>query len=385
VNDLRKVPSLKYLNKKNTEVSDFLSDAVRPSWQNVLPENFERNTLQGLLKRNKWKPVVDGIKTIYPGMVFDEKKDVWTETSFKSPKKNVTIDSFLKKCEQYFLKFHGNKIAVQLSGGVDSSLIVGLLKYFGIKFSLVGMSSSRYEFRTEKKIQQILASAGQKVCLIDFEDFLPHSMIKHIPPHEYPDISAINFAAENAMATACNEIGADILFSGAGGDVLFRNPFSSFSKKCVVKKGIFLDYWLKDVVYSPCNVRLEAFYENDDIASCIMQLRNCQPIDKNKLWARHTFRKYLPKELTEYTYRADFWGLYLDGYKNMQSTLIAMNNEVYELTKLKYFSPNKLSELLDKDLLNSEKKTYQKLESHAAISSWICALNNSWSSQKKTK
>ena len=80
------------------------------------------------------------------------------------------------------------KFGVQLSGGLDSSLIIGILRNVGIEPVLIGLSNDRYEFRTERIIQEILLDGLSNNQLIS-DDGLS-SILRVI---EYPQTSFTQF------------------------------------------------------------------------------------------------------------------------------------------------------------------------------------------------
>ena len=66
---LRKLPSLHFATvPEGRTVTDFSDEVIGIPWTDLIPENFENNTLKGLLCCSEWQPVVKGFQVLYPGM-----------------------------------------------------------------------------------------------------------------------------------------------------------------------------------------------------------------------------------------------------------------------------------------------------------------------------
>jgi len=344
------------------------------AWKNLAPEVFENNVKLGELNRFKSLPVIENFLPVSPGMLWDENKKCLTDPFFKPQLQNVGINDFLNAVEFFFNTFKGKHIGIHLSGGLDSSIIIALLKHFNIPFSLVGMTSTRYEFRTEKYIQELLAPWGNETFLIDYEEYLPLSKLEKVPPHQHPEMLSMNYNTSRAMALECQRMGIDVLFTGNGGDNVFAEPVSANPDACTWLPQIFMDNWLDDFAYAPYGIEVASFYADPSIMNTIYNLRLGKGEDNSKLWARQFFKDYLPKELVNYTYCADFWGLYIDGLQDNSPTVRMLFEQAYDLTGNAYFSPQKTNELLNQDLLNANKSMYQKIESRISLATWLNSL-----------
>jgi hypothetical protein len=296
------------------------------------------------------------------------------ESRFKPVIKPTTIDDFLIASKQFFDTFQGKHIGVQLSGGLDSSLIISLLNHFKIPFSLIGMTSERYEFRSEKVIQNLYAPAGKNTVLLDYEKHLPFSEMEFVPPHQYPDMFCINYSANKAMAEECKKMGIEILLTGSGGDNIFAEPIPKNLEECTWLPLGFIEGWLDDLIYQPYGVKLTPFYADSELLNALYNLRLGEPEDNSKLWARSFFKDFLPKELINFTYCADFWGLYISGLQNAIPTVYDLFKNAYKLTENPFFSEENTDELFCQDILNAKKEMYQQLESRIAIAVWLNAL-----------
>jgi hypothetical protein len=260
---------------------------------------------------------------------------------------------------------------VQLSGGLDSSIIIYLLKYFNIPFTLIGMYSESYEFRTEFFIQKKLTELTETYELIDFKKNLPFSGLSSIPPFTYTDISSINYASDKAMAEACAKLGVDILLSGEGGDYVFSQEINSIETKYPWSSTEFYDSWLNENIYNKVGCELVPFYADEKIMNCIFNLRRGEKEDWGKMWARNFFKDVLPEELVNYAYYADFWGLYCKGILNANDEVREIISNAYLISNKKIFSPENFNSLLSENILNLDRSTYSKLEAKVASAVWV--------------
>lgn len=369
------VNRLKFVNTKSGEIINNIWQMLTAGgWKHASVINFENNNLKGVLSRDRWQPVIPDILPMYEGMQWNEQKGKIEETRFVPKLKEVNFFGVITAANKLFKSFENKRIGVQLSGGLDSSIIIGLLNLLEIPFSLVGMNSSRYEFRTERYIQEKLITLAQDAVLINFEEHLPHSNLYKVPPHQHPELLSINFSSENAMSEACKKLGIEILLTGDGGDNLFAEALENNPNNCPWIPQIFFDTFLADLIYAPQGVQLIPFYADKGIMDCIFNLRKGMKEDNSKCWARKYFESILPKELANYNYCADFWGLYVSGLIKAKPTIKKLFEQVYQLTRFEAYSPKEVDIILEQDLLDARKQMYQKIEARIAFAVWIHSL-----------
>ena len=343
-------------------------------WKQADFSVFEENTKLGELKRKHWKPFLPNVLPVFYGMVWSQTKKQMTEPYFVPTIQATEQKDFIEASQQFFNSFSGKHIGVQLSGGLDSSLIISLLQHLKIPFSLVGMTTDRYEFRTEKHIQSLYALYGKETVLLDYENYLPFTDLEVVPSHQYPDLLSANYAANKAMALECQKLGIEVLLTGNGGDNVFAEPISENPQECTWLPKGFTDGWLNDLVYAPYEIEVVPFYADKGILNTLYNLRLGEKEDNSKLWARNFFKDLLPQELTNYTYCADFWGLYVDGLLNAMPYIKELFKNAYRLTNNAYFSEERINKLLSQDLLNTKKTMYQEIEATIALAVWLKAL-----------
>jgi hypothetical protein len=341
-------------------------------WQAADLVAHEQNTVSGLPARSEWKSIFPDYKALAPSQTWHAASHRVIERRFPQI---ANPPSLLDAAAGFFASLSGERVGVQCSGGLDASLVIGLLRHLSIPHTLIGLTTARYEFRTEAFVQDVLSAGSNHSIFITHETCLPLAQLERVPPHQQPDISACNFAANHALAQACAGAGVTVLLSGAGGDVLLGSDASA--SVCPWLPGIFYDEWLDDLIYRPQGVRLVPFFAQPEVGAAIWSLRRGQREDIRKLWARHFFRAFLPRELSEFTYRADFWGLYIDGLRQALPALQCLYERAHELTGLDYFHPRHLALADGGATLDCDQHRAQAIEARASAAAWAVSLLDS--------
>ncbi len=283
---------------------------------------------------------------------------------------------FISAVERFFQRYMSESIGVQLSGGVDSSLIIGCLRRLGIPFALVGFTTNRFEFRTERHVQELLLE-GTTGVLLDHEQTLPFSSARDVPVHQVPETASLAHRIEARLADEAKKLGVTLLLSGSGGDLLLGGDASAST--CLWKISMFEDPFGQDLIYSPRGLKRISFYSDPEIATAIWHLRRGQEEDLRKCWARHYFKEFLPAELVNFTYKADFWGLRIDGLSQNRENLATLEDEAYELSGLEYFQRKSIKPLLAQPNTECEMEIDQLIEARAAAAAWVVSLKRHFS------
>lgn len=370
-------PNLRFYDLNGQrELSDVVDLIDHAFLQNIRPEQFEQNTRHGLLNREQWGPVLGSLLALYSGMQWNAEQGCALDPAYRPNLLPATLDTLHSAVESFLEQQDAESVAVHLSGGFDSTLIIGILNHLQIPVTLIGMSSERYEFRTERHIQNILAEkANGRAHLIDYEENLPHSGLRKTPPSQHPDMESGD-SSDHAIAEKCQELGIDLILSGEGGDILLGSAVPEDPALIDWKLQILAQDSITDLVYAPRGVRLESFYRDKGIADAIYSLRRGQKEDCAKRWAREYFRAFIPPELADYGYCADFWGLYIDGLHAALPVIHEIHEEAHEISQHPYFDKRCLEELLKQDLLRCDQRFYQKLESRVALAAWLCSVHS---------
>lgn len=343
-------------------------------WKNIEPHNLLDAALLCGVDRSLYKPVLKDTYLIHRGMLWNKSKHMPYDPIFIPRKVKVDYDIFLEKVCLFFNKYQNKQIGVQLSGGLDSSLIIGLLHYLKIPFKLIGLANNRFEFRTERHIQNLLAGWATQTIFVDYETCLPYSYIDKVPAHQYPEEYIRAFGADYVMAEAAKELGIEVLFTGQGGDNVFGDAIYDNPIDLKWMPHTYIQGWLQDLVYKPQGIELIPFYADEGISELIYNLRLGQKEDIPKVWARHFFKDFLPKELVSYTYHSDFWGFVISGVQEVMPKLPSLFEQTYTLTQNKFFSPEMVKKLNKIDLLDHKKETYMQIEPLIGIAVWIDSL-----------
>ena len=176
------------------------------------------------------------------------------------------------------------------------------------------------------------------------------------------------------MAKACNRLGIEVLLSGGGGDNLLGEEVPTRPAECTWRPQTFTDQFPVDIVYQPAGIFFTSFYGDREIVDAFFSLRRGMKEDYKKIWARDFFRDFLPKELTQHTYCADFWGRDIDGLIKAIPLIRKIHRFAEDHTQNKYFEETNLEKLLSEDLLRPTKELYQKLEARVSSATWVHSL-----------
>ncbi len=370
-------PNLRFLHRPSGLIFDSIWQELRfhGRWQRFCLAAHEENTLKGAGGRSDWQPIFEDWFPLDVGQQWcKDVKHVIDPVHTPNDQGDGSMKDFLEAARTFFARYEGRKIGVQLSGGFDSSLIIGLLRYFGISHALVGMESMRYEFRTERVIQQRLAEQNGDVILIDETSCLPCSRMRDVPPHQVPDLLSLDFSQDHDMAQACKRLGIEVLLSGGGGDNLLGGAVPVHMSACAWRPQTFTDSFLVDLIYAPVGIDFLSFFGDHGIVDACFRMRRGQGDDPAKRWARKFFRDFVPGELADYTYCADFWGRAIDGLIAAVGPIRELHKEARELTGNAYFDSEHLERLLAEDLLRPRKELYQRIEARISSAAWIMSL-----------
>ena len=372
---LYRQPSIHFRSTQNGLRYDSIWKELKEgAWKNISPENLLDAALIDGVDRTLYKPVLKDFYLIHECMLWDESKKIPYDPIFIPKKVDANLDSFLEEANHFFKRYQGKQIGVQLSGGLDSSIIIGLLHYLKIPFKLIGLKNKRFEFRTESRVQNLLSEWAEETILIDYETCLPYTYIDKLPPHQYPEEYIRTFGPDYIMAKKAKEMGIEVLLTGQGGDNVFGEQIKENPIDLKWMPHTYYQGWLEDLVYTPKGIELVPFYADERISELIYNLRLGQKEDIPKVWARQFFKDFLPRELVEYTYHSDFWGFIITGVQEVMPKLPVLFEQTYDLTQNEFFNIKKVKELMAIDLLDHKKETYMQIEPLLGIAVWIDSL-----------
>ena len=235
-------PSIRFYNAATQSIVDSIWDLLQNGlWREYQIDNRLYNDDLGEMRIGEWKPIFPNIHPIYPGYDWDISSNQLVEHRFVPQYiENVNLHTFLDVAQQYFLQFQGKKIGVHLSGGLDSSLIICLLHYFHIPFVLGGITTTRYEFRAEHRIQQILSEYCDDAFLINAEDYPFYGGLLDMPKHQIPDSYIKSNTSSRKLAQEFAARGVNVVLSGQGADTLFvsqkQEPIVTISAMSLISR-----------------------------------------------------------------------------------------------------------------------------------------------------
>lgn len=368
-----------YFNRKTKQVHYALYELINIDLiRKAKLKAHEKNISNFFSRPDQYLEVIDGISLIPPRSrwKFDGNKFHCLNERVVSTNFNNEISELLQIAKRLSSLFENKKIAIELSGGLDTSLVIGIIKHLGFDPFLVGMRSSRYELRTESFIQDKYADSFKNVCLLNANDSLPFSNLKTTPLHQHPSSSSLYYTHALQIAKECEKQGINIILSGMGFDALLCESVNKIENNTMAKSWhtwMLDDNWFKENIYNNYNISYASGAASQLIIKSIWTLRKGQKEDPKKWWARNEFKKYLPAELANYSYKADNSGGFVDGFINSKNDIADIFKVAYEITKFKEFSANALNDLSANVHLADESRD-KLILGRVSFANWIYGL-----------
>lgn len=239
-------------------------------------------------------------------------------------------------------------MAVELSGGLDSSLIIEFMLRQEFPLSLVAFVSSRYEFRTERAVQAHYEEQCSSVCLIPYEECPAFGFLDKVPSHPFPAQESLFYARHLAAAKACVTLEVDLLLSGEAGDQLLGFAPDPCDFRGRAPKGYaywnLAELWSDQYVYRPLGCSYVSGLALGRLPAMLLQARAGLGSDHMKIWARNKLRNHLPTMLTDYAYKAFHDGWVIDGLLAARSTIHKIADYSYNLIGHPALSPSLMLE-----------------------------------------
>lgn len=295
---------------------------------------------------------IAGICAIPPGTSWQTGPDRYY---FKSDTRSyaanpTTLDSTLRYAQKLINRLHsGTAVGVDISGGLDSSIVIELLTRWNIPVALVGMRSDRYEFRTEREVQNYYAQRASNLRLYSGEDVPAFSRLDEVPPHPFPTINSLNFAHAMKKVELCEDMGITTLLNGDAGDRLL-----SFSPPVLNSFGrapgnwaywnLAQSIWIDQYLFQPNGLRYISAFAAGRIPTLILQLRSGLDEDRMKLWARRKLKAYLPDLLTNYAYKAFHDGWIIDGIMAAGAVIRKISEVAFNVVPHAELTPDSMEE-----------------------------------------
>lgn len=242
-------------------------------------------------------------------------------------------------------------IGVELSGGLDSSIVIEYLLRQNIPVSLIAFTSERYEFRTERAIQSYYEGRCSSVHLITYENSPAFSCLEEVPPHPFPVQESLFFSRHRAAAKACQLLGVDVLLSGEAGDQLLGfepEPCNEFGH---APQGYaywnLAELWSNQYVYQPYGTSYVSGLALGRLPAILLNARTGLGADHMKMWARNKLQDFLPSMLTQFAYKAFHDGWVIDGLLAACPSIRRMSKYAYSITRHPELEPSLMQKLAE--------------------------------------
>lgn len=353
------------------EVEVMYSLLLSGQWTHLMVENYF--STKALTLPHETLPYFDNLISVVPGALLDQTTGKIIEDRYFPNFIETSRDIFLETAEQYFAQFEGKTIGVHLSGGLDSSIVICLLKYFNIPCHLVGFSSNTFEFRTERMIQEIMSAYGKTSKLFMLEDYLPYSNLKKLPLANAPDeMPTKHHHIMSKMIDEFKTLGVDVIFTGQGGDTILADTLSK-DYSCNFGHEF---YQGNEADYEKAGMQLVSFFADPIIVDHLISARLADggEVDALKRWARSYFSFMLPRELAKYTYVADFFGTSLGGLVANADEIKQILQEAYHFSGLDVFTPANVKNFLNQDVFGFDYNKYIAYNQVLSLGCWYYAL-----------
>jgi hypothetical protein len=291
---------------------------------------------------------------------------------------NYSLTDLKNEIKFLLQKYEGKKIGVELSGGLDSSLVIEALLEFKIDPVLIGFSSDSFEFRTERIVQNYYKNKVSESILLKYEDNFAFDNLKETPIHPIPVSESHFFQRHKTVALTAKNMGVDILFSGEAGDQILSFPVDVSPNEtipCEYGYWCLAEHWSDQYVFENYGTQYISGLALGNIPSIILSLRNGHKWDPMKLWARNTFKHCLPRELSHFAYTAFHNSWIGTGLTQASDSIAEISEIAYAKYKIEALKPNTMKNSANAySTFNEEKRKY--FLSNLAFVTWYFALIN---------
>jgi len=279
---------------------------------------------------------------------------------------NYNLNGFLDLTNLLVRKLANKRICIELSGGLDSSIIICVLKHFNIDFNLVGLRSNNYEFRTERTIQDLFYVLDNSI-LINSKLALPFSNLKYSPKHPLPSFKSLFHNQKKIIAETCQKNSIDILINGVVGDAVFCDS----PKNNLWESWEFDDNWFGKYVFEPYGIH---YLQTNciEILDYLYYARKNESHDPFKVWAREFFKPIIPSQLSNYYFKADHNEEYLEGIFNSQKDILFLLDYLYDFLGI----ANNSSYFEKIKKINFNTNDYNDFLADLSLGNWIYSLRN---------
>jgi hypothetical protein len=341
---------------KKTQYLDITSRVVvEDVWKSITAKTVreaslgahELNSFHFAPNPRNYSPVLSGLIPIPPRTVWmlgEEARNLFFNPSTNSFTRDYELD-FNRVCKKILSIINLSNLAVEVSGGLDTSIIISLLREAGLNPPLVGFSYPHYEFRTEKYLQNNFCSSAPKYRLLKSNAGLPYMDILKVPRHPLPNKASLFFARHKVTAEAALEMGISLILNGIGADALLCDAVPFNGMPYSFHRSNINDEWPNEFIFQPLGCEYVSAVTLAPISKLVYRLRMGACEDSKKLWARNFFSEILPLELSRFAYKGAHDAVYQEGIEEMIPLLDELGNVAYSVTKNELLRPDKLKGL----------------------------------------
>lgn len=311
-------------------------------------EAHKRNCKFLSLNPYHYEPVIQGIYTIPPktSWLYHAEKFLQIQNKFIDTTIDYDISDIHHAICLYMNRVKG-RLAVELSGGLDTSIVIGLLRDVNKDPYLIGAESSRFEFRTERFIQYIVATDPNKTHLFPDTEGLPFINLLDAPTHLLPNKSSLFYYSNIPTLNAAKGMGITTLLNGIGLDTLLIDAVGAPNKQYWFDISNIDDSWANDYIFEPNGISYVNVGTIPFVRKMLIALRKNQKEDLQKLWARAFFKEQIPEELSLFAYKASFGSVYHQGLEASREEILSITSSIYSLTGLPEYLSDSMNRLID--------------------------------------
>lgn len=368
-----------YFNRESDSQHESIWELLTPERvASANPHAHDFNSSFFVPRPDQYREVIPGIVPIPPRSrwIYDGQRFISHNNPVVLQHRKADLDSLLHICERLLVLSRNGAVGGDLSGGLDTSIVIELLKHFHVKVLLIGMKNSRYEFRTESVIQKYYANGFENSLLLNYEEHFPFSNLLTTPVHQLPSASSLFYSRAMQAAIKYRENEINTVFNGNGIDALLCEfPLKDGDQRHPESWFIWMmdDNWLNEYVFSTYGINYVPAAASKFLVDLIWLMRSGEQEDLRKRWGRRFFKDFLPKELVSYTYKADFVGTYMDGLWNSMQEISKIFSVTHSITDRHEFSQSSLEALVDK-LERNDDEQKKLINSRVSFANWVSGL-----------
>ena len=314
-------------------------------------EAHKKNCKYLSLNPYHYTPVIDGLYPIPPKSSWHYLKGEFIQIrdNFIDTTVDYHLSDMMHVAYLYMKKVKG-RIAVELSGGLDTSIVIGLLREINRDPYLIGAESSRFEFRTERFIQKKLSIEPSKTNLFADTEGLPFFNLTGVPTHFLPNKSSLFYYSNIPTLNAAKNFHTSIILNGIGLDSLLIDAVGPANKRYWFDASNIDDGWANDYIFEPNGIAYVNVATIPFVRKILIALRKGQQEDVQKLWARNYFRGQIPEELSKFAYKASFGAVYYEGLEVSRKEILYIASDFYSLTGMLEYTTDSINRLIDRVL-----------------------------------